>query len=155
MVQMETGSIEDLIGLLKDKSFYKDLENDKTIVNQYAGFQLEETSDANANSSGAPDHLMRLFAYNDLLRKVGKNYFNKKAMEVKLIDQAKESYVVTPISSLVVLETQNDYDRFDIKKSKNSLQNASIGNSGAVPEPHEWLLILLVLLMTVYFFFRR
>jgi len=63
--------------------------------------------------------------------------------------------VVTPISSLIVLETQKDYDRFDIKKSKNSLDNASIGNSGSIPEPHEWLLIVLVFGMLVWFYVRR
>lgn len=29
-----------------------------------------------------------------------------------------DANVVSPISSLIVLETQNDYDRFDIKKIK-------------------------------------
>ncbi|MFK7808781.1 MAG: hypothetical protein AB8F74_13340, partial [Saprospiraceae bacterium] len=90
-----------------------------------------------------------------LLRNIGKNYFQKDSMENNFIAAAKEAYVVTPVSSLVVLETQADYERFDIKKSKNSLENASIGNSGAVPEPAEWLLIILVFLMTGWFYFRR
>ncbi|MFT5168574.1 MAG: XrtN system VIT domain protein [Saprospiraceae bacterium] len=155
-IQLESGTTKELLSLLENKQFYQNQENDQTIVNQYGAFQIIENQDTtSANTSNAPDHLMRLFAYNDILRKVGKNYFNKKELANELVDEAKEAYVVTPISSLIVLETQQDYDRFDIQKSKNSLQNASIGNSGAVPEPKEWLLIMLVLLMTLYFYFRK
>ena len=56
---------------------------------------------------------------------------------------ADKAHIVTPVSSLIVLETQADYDRFNIKKSKNALGNATLNNAGAAPEPHEWLLILL------------
>jgi hypothetical protein len=35
-------------------------------------------------------------------------------------------------------------------KSKDSLGNASAQSSGAVPEPHEWMLIGLVLVVGVY-----
>ena len=51
--------------------------------------------------------------------------------------------MVSPVSSLVVLETQADYDRFDIVDSKNSLKNASMKGNGAVPEPGEWAIIIL------------
>jgi hypothetical protein len=61
-----------------------------------------------------------------------------------------DANVVSPISSLIVLETQNDYDRFDIKKDKDALDNADIHNDGAVPEPHEWMLIILLLVSVLY-----
>ena len=152
-IQLESGSNNELITLLKNKTFYKNQEDEYTIVNHYGAFQIKATSGV-ATASTAPDHLMRLFTYNNILRELGKDYFHKKAMAKDLIQAAKEAYVVTPISSLIVLETQEDYDRFNIKKSKNSLQNASIGDSGAVPEPEEWLLIILVLMTTCYFYFR-
>jgi hypothetical protein len=50
---------------------------------------------------------------------------------------------VSPVSSLVVLETREDYKRFDIKDTDNSLKNASLNGKGAVPEPHEWALIII------------
>jgi XrtN system VIT domain protein len=108
----------------------------------------------------APDHLMRLFAYNRIMRQIGEKYLDEgymKASEINsaLIDQASKANIVTPVSSLIVLETQKDYERFDIKKSKNSLDNASIKNSGAVPEPHEWVLILLFGLLVTYYTFRN
>ena len=65
---------------------------------------------------------------------------------------AKKAHIVTPLSSLIVLETQADYDRFNIHQSKNALGNAALTNAGAAPEPQEWLLILLafgVVLWTV------
>lgn len=139
---------------LKIGTFPTRLEDENSLVNQYAKFSLNQSAGA-AEASAAPDHLMRLFAYNSILKKIGKDLHNERFLQKQLIDEAKESYVVTPISSLVVLETQKDYDRFDIKKSENSLQNASINDSGAVPEPHEWLLILLVFIMTLWLYFKN
>jgi hypothetical protein len=67
-----------------------------------------------------------------------------------LVKQAELAHIVSPVSSLIVLETQKDYDRFNIKDSKESLQNASHKKSGAVPEPHEWALIVLAAGWFVY-----
>ncbi len=149
-VQYNSGSASDIATAINSNNYFKNQEDENTVVNHYGGFTISKSITTEPNSSEAPDHLMRLFAYNNLLREVGKNYFNKKELAKILIDEAKEANVVTPISSLIVLETQKDYDRFDIKQSKNSLKNASIGNSGAVPEPHEWLLIILVLGLLSY-----
>jgi len=66
------------------------------------------------------------------------------------VAEAAASYVVTPLSSLVVLEKQEDYDRFNIRDSNNSLKNASLEGKGAVPEPHEWALIVIGILLIVY-----
>ena len=117
------------------------------------GIQIQKVAQS-ANTSTAPDHLMRLFTYNNLMRKIGKDYFNTKKLGNQLIAQAEQAHVVTPVSSLIVLETQADYDRFDIKASKDGLKNASIKNAGAVPEPHEWLLIILSLLVMSYFYWK-
>jgi len=69
-----------------------------------------------------------------------------------LVAEAATAHVVTPVSSLVVLESQKDYDRFDIKET-DGLKNATKSSTGAVPEPHEWALILLAvfLLFTLKF----
>ena len=141
--------------MLSQNKFYEYQEDEKVIVNNYAGFKLVETKDVSSQKSQAPDHLMRLFAYNNLLKAVGENFVSKKELAKELIDEAKEAHVVSPISSLIVLETQADYDRFDIKKSKNSLDNASIKNAGAVPEPHEWLLIFMALTWLTYLYRKQ
>ena len=154
-IQLETGSLNKIEQLLSQNKFYEYQEDEKVIVNNYAGFKLVETKDVSSQKSQAPDHLMRLFAYNNLLKAVGENFVSKKELAKELIDEAKEAHVVSPISSLIVLETQADYDRFDIKKSKNSLDNASIKNAGAVPEPHEWLLIFMALTWLTYLYRKQ
>jgi hypothetical protein len=66
------------------------------------------------------------------------------------VDEAATAYVVSPVSSLVVLETKEDYERFGIKDKDNSLHNATKNSSGAVPEPHEWALIIVFLLFIAF-----
>ena len=103
----------------------------------------------------APDHLLRLYAYNNILHNVGKTYFEPNHVSDSLTQIASEAYVVSPVSSLIVLETTNDYNRFGIAESKNSLQNASVNSSGAAPEPHEWLLIILATLIIGYYIYKE
>ena len=91
--------------------------------------------------------MLRLFAYNHLLQQIGPRYFCKDFLEEELIAEASEANIVSPVSSLIVLERQSDYERFDIQKSKDSLGNASMNGSGSVPEPEEWALIILAILI--------
>jgi XrtN system VIT domain protein len=88
----------------------------------------------------APDHLYRLFAYNTVLREL-----QGRAVEApeELVRLAEQANVVTPITSLVTLETKEDYQRFDIQKTDGL---NTLGNAGSVPEPHEWALISLLVL---------
>ena len=51
---------------------------------------------------------------------------------------------------LIVLEKQEDYERFDIKKNKDGVGNASMHSDGSVPEPHEWALIIALSLFIIY-----
>ena len=76
------------------------------------------------------------------------------SLNTDLIDEAKMAYVLSPVSSLVVLESQHDYDRFNIHDTENSLKNASMNSKGAVPEPHEWALIVIALLVLLYLRFQ-
>ncbi len=104
----------------------------------------------------APNHIMRLYAYNDIMKIVGRNYFNKEYLSNDIIKIAKESFVVSPISSLVVLESEKDYNRFGIEKEDNSsLHNAVSSSSGAVPEPHEWALIIIAALTAIFLAYKR
>jgi XrtN system VIT domain protein len=138
----EFGDIVLLEFLLKNNVFVQDIETDEEIIVHSAGVKiLRQSGEA---VSTAPDHLMRLFAYNHILQQLGKRDSTLAVDSTAIIKEAQEAYVVSPVSSLVVLETQKDYDRFDIQDSKNSLKNASLKNSGAVPEPGEWAIIILV-----------
>lgn len=142
----ETGEMGLLEFILTKNLFVKDAENDSDIVVHTAGAVIAKQPGEGV--SNAPDHVMRLFAYNHILQRLGKRDSTAAADSTALVKEAQEAYVVSPVSSLVVLETQADYDRFDIADSKNSLKNASLKNNGAVPEPGEWAIV--ILLLTVF-----
>jgi XrtN system VIT domain protein len=147
----DSGDTEKLSKLIKDRQFAVSSETDKTVVLDNTGIQITETPQIPSNpSTSSPDHLLRLFAYNDILRKTGQDYFKNDFIRPELIAEAEKANIVTPVSSLIVLETKADYERFDIAASKNSLKNASMHSSGAVPEPHEWLLIGLIVLIMLF-----
>ena len=68
----------------------------------------------------------------------------KRAQTAAVISEAEAAYA----------SSQKDYERFNIKDSKNSLNNASLKSNGAVPEPHEWALIIIVCFVLLYIKFR-
>jgi XrtN system VIT domain protein len=118
------------------------------------GIVKKKVADTTLKSS-APDHLLRIFAYNDVLRKIGKRYFEKEKYEDELFRETEEGYVVTPVSSMIVLESAQDYERMGIDENKNTVGNASVMGGGAVPEPHEWLLIITVAAFILYQLYTR
>ncbi|MES2837015.1 MAG: XrtN system VIT domain-containing protein [Bacteroidota bacterium] len=148
----DEGSTKKLSDNILNSKFILNQENDSSIVIDNAEIIIrKELGNKNEN---APDHLLRLYAYNNVLKTVSKNYFNNNFINDDVISEAELAYVVTPVSSLIVLETKQDYERFDIVASKNSLKNASIKSSGAVPEPHEWLLIIIAASIIIYLRFK-
>jgi XrtN system VIT domain protein len=148
----DNGDEEKLKTILNADLFTAAAENDEAVTVHSAGIQITRKGLSVAGT--APDHLMRLYAYNHILQRGGMSVLNEKLDDTTLMDEAAEANIVSPFSSLLVLETQADYDRFDISLSKNSLQNASLKSKGAVPEPHEWALIVLVLLLLITLKFR-
>lgn len=154
LINYAYGGQEELLTILQANQFPQRRENPQLIENIYSHCAIERT-EGESPATGAPDHLMRLFVYNDLMRQIGKSYFERAEQAPELVAMAKEAYVLSPISSLIVLETQEDYDRFDIERSKNSLENASFTASGSVPEPHEWLLICFSLLIAAYLWYQQ
>lgn len=145
-----SGDIGQLNTLLKLNQFPLYDESDNKIILHDAHLTIHKTSIDSTKKNNSPDHLARLFAYNDIMRKVGTNYFNESFINDDLIKEASSAYVVSPVSSLIVLESQKDYDRFGIKDEGNSLHNASKASSGAVPEPHEWMLIIVFGMLVLF-----
>ena len=141
----DAGDLNMLQNIFQKNHFADDLENDNRIIIHSSDIVINKTTEE-AKSSG-PDHLMRLFSYNHIMQKLGKDMLTNRPIDDSLVQEARKAYVVSPVSSLVVLETQQDYDRFNINDADNSLKNASMKSKGAVPEPHEWILIILVALV--------
>lgn len=139
--QYESGSVRDLEHDVTQGVFAAAMEDDNHVVINNAEIVISRSDDS--LTSNAPDHFMRLFAYNHLMQQLKTSVFRNMESDTAMVREAEQAYVVTPLSSLVVLETVADYERFDIKASNNSLQNAAMKSTGAVPEPHEWALIIL------------
>lgn len=150
------GNTAELFDLLKSQTFPVIAESDNRIVLYESDMVIEKKVKVEGNEKdNAPDHLARLFAYNNIMRQLGTNVFNDDFVNKKLVDEAAAAYVVSPVSSLIVLETKEDYERFGIKDKDNSLLNASKNASGAVPEPHEWALIVVFLLFVAFYIVRH
>jgi XrtN system VIT domain protein len=141
----DAGDLNMLQSIFQRNRFADDLENDNRIIIHRSDMVINKTTEE--TKSSGPDHLMRLFSYNHIMQKLGKGILTNRSIEDSLVQEARKAYVVSPVSSLVVLETQQDYDRFNINDADNSLKNASMKSKGAVPEPHEWVLIILVALV--------
>lgn len=144
----DEGELHTLGELITGKKYIADIENVHRVVVEQAGIIINMSEGAGGNN--APDHLQRLFAYNHIMQAMGPDLLTRHNEDDALVQEAKEAYVVTPVSSLIVLETKKDYERFDIHDNQNSLKNASLKAKGAVPEPHEWALILIGLGCIVY-----
>lgn len=148
----EKGDAAGLRTLLEAHQFPLNIENDQRIIIESAKMAI--LANSGTGSSTAPDHLQRLFAYNHIMHAMGSHLLTGGEPADTLVAEAKAAHIVTPLSSLIVLETQQDYARFDIKESSNSLKNASMKNNGAVPEPHEWLLIIGGILLIIWLKYR-
>jgi XrtN system VIT domain protein len=142
------GDVKQLAGLMQEQQFIRATPEEDVVRLGASGIGIAKTE--NNTGGSAPDHLLRLFAYNHILQQIGPRYFCQGDIEDELIAEAAQANIVSPVSSLIVLETQADYERFDIQKSKDSLGNASMNASGAVPEPEEWALIIVALLAVAF-----
>jgi XrtN system VIT domain protein len=148
------GNAQEIIELVNSKKFVVSNPRNNEIELDISNVTIRK--DSSSSTSNAPDHLMRLYAYSDLMRTLGIDILTKTQEQYdKLIPIANEAYIVSPISSLVVLESVKDYDRFGIGENKNSLKNASVHSKGAVPEPEEWALIILFALILVGLVIRK
>lgn len=150
------GNSTQLVAALDQKQFPVSHESEERIILHDAQLVIEKKPSIEPiPRNTAPDHLARLFAYNNIMRQIGADFFKNDFVNEKLVDEAATAYVVSPVSSLIVLETKEDYERFDIKDKENSLHNAMKQSSGAVPEPHEWALIILFLAFVLISVFRK
>jgi XrtN system VIT domain protein len=152
LLQYDAGDVEVLSGLLRRNEFPKDQESDEQVVIHNA--ELAIVKKPGSSPSSGPDHLMRLFSYNHIMHRLGVDGFNSEFHNSHLVEEARKAYVVSPVSSLLVLETQEDYDRFDIRDAEKSLKNASMSSNGAVPEPHEWALIVMAAGVIFYLYIK-
>jgi XrtN system VIT domain protein len=144
ILRYESGDLKQLQQDLQTGQFAGNPETRNSIVIGESALRITKTP--GEGYSNGPDHLLRLYNYNDIIRRLGPTLFRSMESNGELQREADEANVVSPVSSLIVLESEADYQRFGIKgPGSDALGNAKIGNSGAVPEPHEWALILIAI----------
>jgi XrtN system VIT domain protein len=154
-VRVEFGDLATLQTRLARQQFPANPENEQTLALGPAQMLVRQVASPSPGAAKAPDHLLRLFAYNHLLQQLAPHYFEPNYFNPELMTWAAQANVVSPVSSLVVLETQADYERFDIKKSQDALGNATMNGAGAVPEPHEWAMIALAAAVLLRLYLKR
>jgi XrtN system VIT domain protein len=154
-IDLMTGDFNQLNLLLTNETFEYAVENQATVAIHSSKTSITKGA-STLTSTVSSDHIMRIYAYNSILRDLPVNYNNTKKISSDLIDRAKEAYVVSPISSLIVLETNKDYERFDIKDTENSLKNAPIAEI-----THQLIFLFLIvcylfyLINDQYLFFKK
>ncbi|MDQ6472385.1 XrtN system VIT domain-containing protein [Flavobacterium sp. LHD-80] len=146
-------SLDNSLEIIKKHQFpvYKTDQNSINIEPSQVSIS-ENTPSQNSKNNG-PNHIYRMYAFGKVLEEQVKIQ-NDTLANNQYVELAKDANIVTPISSLIVLETDEDYKNNGIDKNVNTLGNASINNDGAVPEPHEWLLIIIGT-ATLYFYYRK
>jgi len=152
LFDFEWGRPDLLRNLLAKGEFVHDEEPESSVIVHTAGVSIVKTP--GVGQSNAPDHLMRLFAYNHIMKGIGSAALTHDREDSTLVEEAQKAYVVSPVSSLIVLESQKDYDEYGIKDAANSLKNASQNSKGAVPEPGEWAIIILSVVAFGYFLIK-
>lgn len=144
-IAWEQGDIALLQELVTKHLFAATQENDHEVVVGNAMIRITSNDSTVAAPAAGTDHLMRLYAYNHIMYGMKGQLFPPSVPDTAMITEAERAYIVSPVSSLVVLETQADYDKYKIAKSNSTLGDATLKGNGAVPEPHEWALIILAL----------
>lgn len=144
--------LENALKLLSQNQFVSFRTTENSVNIEPANISIQENLKADRTESNGSNHIYRMYAFGKVLEEQVKIEGDSLA-ENQYVALAKDANIVTPISSLIVLETDADYENNGIEKNVDTLGNASINNDGAVPEPHEWLLIIIG--MSVLFFYYK
>ncbi|MBM9502620.1 XrtN system VIT domain-containing protein [Leptospira sp. 201903071] len=145
----------ELFEILKNRKVLLPIQNEKTVSLPYAKLTLEKTDQTDVKRPGG-DLLIRMLIRKKIMRQLGKRFFDKDLENQDLVEMARDAMVVSPVSTLIVLESEDDYKRFGIKSEPSALGQSKLEAPGAVPEPGEWILILCVLSgLIVYFRFQK
>ncbi|TWW08945.1 hypothetical protein E3A20_19260 [Planctomyces bekefii] len=145
--------------------FYSGLsELDLATVLSFDGKRLLQVPSLISSVRGekmATEFVDRLVAYKQSMRHAILDEVRGDGTPDSLTEEMRKGHLVTPFSSLIVLETEGDYSRFGINdkdSEKNNTRPAdpSLRESlGLVPEPHEYLLLAICLAAIAYMYRRR
>jgi hypothetical protein len=98
------------------------------------------STEASATAPRGADHIVRLWAHDEILSLMTKDPEKNRAEGTRL---AADLRLVTPVSGAVVLETAAQYQAANLNPVEK-------GTVPTVPEPHEWALIILAMTLLGY-----
>ncbi|WP_395045377.1 XrtN system VIT domain-containing protein [Flavobacterium sp.] len=139
--------------LVNDNQFLSFKTSENSVNIEQSDISIHENSRTETSTNNGSNHIYRMYAFGKVLDEQVKIQQDSLANN-SYVSLAKDANIVTPISSLIVLETDEDYVKNGIEKNVNTLGNASINNDGAVPEPHEWLMIIIGLCL-LFFYYKK
>lgn len=145
--------LKNCIKTIQSNSFPTNKSTENSVNIESANISIQENNTTTETGKNGNNHIFRMYAFNKVLDEQVKIQSDSTAHN-QFISLAKEANIVTPISSLIVLETDEDYEKNGIEKNVNTLGNASVKNDGAVPEPHEWLLIFIAI-GCLFFYYKK
>ncbi|MGQ3014568.1 MAG: XrtN system VIT domain-containing protein [Flavobacteriales bacterium] len=151
--QVMNVSPEEALQLVNARSY--PVYADSGIHIQDAQLSLSLADSAVQALPSANDHIYRLYAYGRVLQEHLGAEADMSEHNKDYVALAEDAHIVSPVSSMLVLETDADYERTGITENENTLGNASMNNHGAVPEPHEWALIILSVAGLLYYIRKR
>ncbi|TGM52932.1 XrtN system VIT domain-containing protein [Leptospira adleri] len=145
----------ELFDILKNQKISVPIQNEESVSLPYANLTLEKSKLTGVKRPGA-DLLIRMAIQRKIMRQLGKRFFDRDLDNQDLVKLAQDAMVVSPVSTLIVLESEEDYNRFGIKSQPSALGQSKLEAPGTVPEPGEWILIFCILFgMFIYFRFQR
>ncbi len=144
-------TFQNSLKLIKEKQFVMYKTEESSVNIEPAGITIQETDGDSISKGNGPNHIYRMYAFGKVLAEQVKIQKDTLALN-KYVTLAKDANIITPITSLIVLETDKDYKNNGIEKNVDTLGNASINNDGAVPEPHEWALIFIALSSLIVYY---
>lgn len=117
------------------------------LMGKQAWVRMIRTRDAASvnHAKQTSDHLARLWARDQVSHLIARG---KPAALEKAIKIAQTYRIVTPVSGAVVLETSAQY-------KQASLEPGDAASVPTVPEPEEWALIIITLMVLTWLWFRK
>lgn len=101
-----------------------------------------QKSDIKATPTGST-HVARLWAFEKITRAL-QNDSAQPAMQGPIMNMAINYQLVTPVSGAVVLENAQQYEQ-------NDLTPVDASTVPTIPEPHQWMLTIILLLLMLWF----
>jgi XrtN system VIT domain protein len=142
-----------LLRILRERRIEVPVETETSIPLRAAGLQLERSDRTEARPGS--DLLVRIMLQRKIMRSLGQRFFNRDLENADLVKLARDGMIVSPVSTLIVLETEQDYKRFGIADDPSLLGQSKLEAPGGVPEPHETALLIALVSALLFYFYRR